>query len=459
MMLKDEILHALSANHNVAQFVSFGPGTSPMPRYSALKGLRIHPEDGLSLDALTAAVMDESADSSVNIRCFRADTPNGNPFHYGITDPNVAADLVRARASEGFYTIVNETIDVLDGGISGVAEGGIVEFAPGDTPRGVEGGDSARMPITLAASLLEIVYGFEVELPDTAERVEFSIHPLRVGVRHSHQIVWEATPSSSGPLAADVTWPNKFSRLLGDKVFGLLVAAGVGASVPRTRVFSRSVAPFEFGSPTRTGETWIRTAPVDRTPGKYSTQRGWRDPFVLLHEEDPTGKHIASVLAQDGVDARYSGAAMAREGSVHPIVEGVAGYGDEFMLGQLGPECIPATIVCDVEDAFRSLTEALGTVSCEWVHDGASVWIVQVHRAHEAASEGVVVSGEPKSGWLVFEEGQTLEDLKRLVDEAHVLQKGILLKARVGLTSHVGDVLRRAKIPARMGQPEALVIG
>ena len=49
-------------------------------------------------------------------------------------------------AGEGYLTIVNETIDIHDGGISGVALAGIVEFAPDDTPRAVEQPGVAALP-------------------------------------------------------------------------------------------------------------------------------------------------------------------------------------------------------------------------------------------------------------------------------------------------------------------------
>src|SRR5262249_21798426 len=46
-------------------------------------------------------------------------------------------------------------------------------------------------------------------------------------------------------------------------------------------------------------------------PGRFTTVRGWTDPFALVEAEDPRSE-IASVLVQDSVDARYSGAAITQ---------------------------------------------------------------------------------------------------------------------------------------------------
>jgi hypothetical protein len=48
--------------------------------------------------------------------------------------------------------------------------------------------------------------------------------------------------------------------------------------------------------------------------------RGWHDPFALLEKEDPSGSEIASVLAQEGVDAVYSGALVVAEENDREVV-------------------------------------------------------------------------------------------------------------------------------------------
>ena len=97
-------------------------------------------------------------------------------------------------------------------------------------------------------------------------------------------------------------------------------------------MISRRVAPFRFGTTTGTGEYWLRTCPAEQLPGRFFTGRGWVDPFQLLAKEDPIGSSLASVLAQEGVRAFYSGALIVgADGEV--IIEGVPGHGDQIMRG------------------------------------------------------------------------------------------------------------------------------
>ena len=104
---------------------------------------------------------------SVNVRSFKAGAPKGGPFTYGLTRRDDVLAVLRARAGEGLHTIVNETVDVDDGGVSGVALGGLVEFAPGDTPRSVERPGTVALGHDHALALLGTVYGFT---PDLDER-------------------------------------------------------------------------------------------------------------------------------------------------------------------------------------------------------------------------------------------------------------------------------------------------
>jgi len=108
-----------------------------------------------------------------------------------------------------------------------------------------------------------------------------------------------------------------------------------GLPVPATTVVGRRVASFSFGRPTGGGERWLRTCPAELVPGRFTTRRGWSDPFALLEAEDPAGTDLAAVLAQEGVRARWSGAAMPGAGGL--LVEGVEGFGDDFMLARAAP--------------------------------------------------------------------------------------------------------------------------
>src|SRR4030095_11743269 len=100
--------------------------------------------------------------------------------------------VLAARAGDGLHTIVNETVDVGDGGVSGGAEGGLVQLPPGATPRAVEPPGTPAFGHDQAMALLTTVYGFTPDLDDRpGERVEFSIHPLAAGVRQTQHNLWE----------------------------------------------------------------------------------------------------------------------------------------------------------------------------------------------------------------------------------------------------------------------------
>jgi hypothetical protein len=447
--LKDETLSRLAAHANVAQFVSFGPGGDLPQRHSRLRG---HPPDhrfGTAAEAVGTLLALAPA-GSVNVRSFAAGMARGGPLSYGLTRRDDILAVLRARATDGLHTIAIETVDVDDGGVSGVAMGGLVEFAPGDTPRAVERPGTVALGHGQAMALLGTVYGFAPELDDRpGERVEFSLHPLAAGVRQTHTVVWEVEPVEPTRLGKPLTWPNRFSRFLGDKAFGLLVADLLGLPVPATTVVGRRVAPFRFGRPTG-GERWLRTCPPEPVPGRFPTQRGWRDPFALLAGEDPAGTAIAAVLAQEGVPARWSGAALPDDdGGL--LVEGVAGSGEDFMLARAAPAALPDRVLDDVRRLGARAAAALGPVRFEWAHDGHDAWVVQLHLATAAASGGVIWPGTP-SRWRRFDPSLGLERLRELVATL-APDEGVELTGDVGVTSHAGDLLRRAAVPARLGRP------
>jgi hypothetical protein len=451
--LKDDRLDQLAEHGNVAQFASFGAGAEPVLRHHRLAG---DPQLASGQPAeLARQLLAQATSGTVNVRSFRPDRDKGCPFHYGIAKAGDAADLVYRLAGEGYLTIVNETIDIHDGGVSGVALAGIVEFAPDDTPRAVEQPGVASLPLAQAVRILTTVYGFAPELPDVpTDRLEFSIHPNRVGYRRSHTLWWELEPlATTDRLTARLDWPNRFSRHLGDKAYGLLMADLVGLPVPRTTVIARRLAPFGFGRPTATGETWLRTCPTEQAPGRYSTVAQWTDPYALLAEEDPDGTAIAAVLAQQGVDPAWSGATMASTDGAD-FVQGVAGRGDSFMLGEQAPESLPAAVLADVRALAEAARQQLGPVRLEWVHDGSQAWVVQLHIARQFFAGASVVSAGEANRWLDFEVADGLDSLRELVGRAQAESAGIRIHGSVGLTSHVGDLLRRAGVPGRLADPE-----
>jgi hypothetical protein len=458
---KDVLLDRLRHSANVAQYASFDPQLRS--RYSLVRG---YEPNRLFVDPAEAAraLLATTAERSVNVRSYDPRSSKGREFIYGLKTVEQVREAVDRLASSGLHTIINETVDIRDGGVSGVAHGRLIEFAPEDTPRCVELPGALAVERSMGLKLLRAVYGFAPELDYPSDmRVEFSVHPIRRGYREGHTIVWETEllPEPAGGAVA--CWPNRFSRFVGDKAFGLLMGSLLGHLVPATLVIPRKLAPFRFGVPTGTGETWIRTCPVEWTPGKYSTQRGWTDPFRLMNAEDPedTAREgaasadkqgsfgIASILSQEGVPAVYSGAAEMME-SGEPRIEGVEGFGDRFMLGDAAPQQIPASVLKRVHSLCDSLSSSLGgAFRMEWVCDGTSVWLVQLNLLRIPVSETVVFPGEPPL-FRRFNVTSGLPALRALAREAKASGEGIVLVGRIGWTSHMCDLLRQAEIPSRL---------
>jgi len=447
---KDEILNALAPRANVAQFVSFDPGLQQ--RFAWVRG---HEPNAVfaSVEAAVAALLEASPEGSVNIRSFEPHNPKSREFIYGQTEPARIVAELRRLAGKGLHTILNETVDVADGGVSGVFFGDVVEFAPKDTPRAVEKPGTAALPRAMAMKLFQTVYGFRPDVPDNPDlRVEFSLHPLRRGFHHQQTIIWEIESAGHPPEAPEILWPNRFSRFLGDKAYGLLIAWLSGLRVPRTTAIPRNLAPFSFGEPTGLAETWIRTCPTVQLPGLFTTQRGWLDPYRLMAEEDPQGDKIGALLAQQGVDAQFAGALIAQADG-QPLIEGVSGSGDAFMVGMRGPETLPELVAADLKAVYRKAVEMLGPVRFEWAHDGERAWVVQLHRGATEASAGVIFPGEP-SRFRRFLVTDGIEKLRAMAAEAKRAGEGVILVGRVGVTSHFGDILRKARIPSRVELPQ-----
>jgi hypothetical protein len=443
---KDAVLDSLSSHGNIAQFVSFSPNLDI--RYSRTAGLPPNATFANPRDAILS-LLRASPEDSVNVRSYGPENLKSREFVYGLRDVESVLGVVRRLASQGLYTIVNETIDVNDGGVSGVALGDLIEFAPGDTPRCVEKPGTLSLPRSVALSMLQRVYGFAPTLPSGRWRIEFSIHPVPRGYRQGHTILWEVERETADQHAPHARWPNHFSRFLGDKAFGLLLADCLGFPVPSTLVISRNVAPFAFGRNTGTGETWVRTCPREPVPGKFATLRGWTDPFKLLTQEDPDGKDLVSVLSQEGVRAAFSGASISRA-QQEAVVEGVAGIGSEFMLGRQGAEELPSTIITEVRELMESLIGVIGGVlKTEWAHDGETVWVLQMQQLENAVRDSVVVPGEA-ARFRRFDVAEGIDRFREFVTDAKATGDGIIVVGSVGITSHFGDILRRSGVPSRI---------
>lgn len=445
---KDEILNSLAATANIAQFVAFRPAGDHLKQsYCRIAGFEENHRFESPKEAI-AALLGRSSDRKVNVRSYEPNNPRSREFVYGLQTVEEALAVLDRLAAENLHLIVNETIDIHDGGVSGVVQGQLIEFAPDDTPRCVEKPGAASLPLAVGMSILRTVYGFSAELSFAQNaRIEFSIHPRPRGYHQRHTIVWELEWDAPGFLPAAMLWPNRFSRHLGDKVYGLLIANELGVPVPRTTVIGRRIAPFTFGRDTGSAEVWTRTAPTDPQPGLYTTVKGWVDPFSLLSSEDPDGANIRSVICQSAVRAQFSGAAVTGpKGEI--IIEGRKGEGDQFMLGLQLPEMLPSFVVENVTAIYSVLASRLGPVRFEWVHDGDVVWIVQLHCGATSSTADVIVPGQADA-WVEFQTSAGLETLRQILvtmPEGH----GVMVIGRVGLTSHVADLLRKANRPAKV---------
>lgn len=91
----------------------------------------------------------------MNVRSYLPDSPRSQEFVYGLTTVDDAVSALGRLAADGLFVIANETVDVTDGGVSGVAEGNVIEFAPDDTPRCVEKPGVASLPSKMALSIIE----------------------------------------------------------------------------------------------------------------------------------------------------------------------------------------------------------------------------------------------------------------------------------------------------------------
>lgn len=444
---KDKSLDELARVINVAQFVSFAPGLATQQRYSRVIGHAPNYIFG-SVEFAVSALMAASPERSLNVRSFREDDPKSNEFLYGLKNESEIVSAVRRISAAGFYVIINETIDVRDGGVSGVVQGGVIEFSPDDTPRCVEKPGVVSIPFAWGKELLQTVYGFPIDLDfGPNRRLEFSLHPAPRGWKASHTLGWELEEVGDSVGTPSLQWPNNFSRLIGDKAYGLLLGSIAGLPVPRSTVISRRIAPFTFGNATGAFEKWLRTCPREQVPGKFTTHRGWIDPFAAVNSEDPDGNQLSSLIAQDGVTPCYSGALIvASDGAV--VIEGRAGEGEILMRGQAVHEELPIQVKGAVRELYERAHAKFGPVRLEWVYDGKVAWLVQLHRGSTTSQNNVLVPGVPEQ-WIPFDVTRGLEDLRSEL-RALTDRQGLLLKGSVGLTSHVADIVRKAKKPARI---------
>ncbi|MGJ0848767.1 hypothetical protein ACR77J_19050 [Tissierella praeacuta] len=454
-MMKDEKLSDIIEKNygNIAQFISFDLENEE-PRYVYIK--KYSPGYNCGKRELVEQLIDSAPSKSINIRSYSKKVMKGNElvFNKKIEDIDEILDILSSNKANQKYSIINENIDISDGGVSGVVLGDVIEFAPQDTPKCVDKVGVCSLPKDIGLNMLEKVYGFRPEINFGKNyRVEFSIHPSRQGVLEEHTIIWEYEYYDNISKGCNITWPNNFSKFLGDKAFGLLIADVLGLKVPRTIVISRWLAPFTFGISTGLHEKWIRTCPVVKEPGKYYTGDKWVDPFEMMIKEEKKGEkdiNIASILSQEAVEPIFSGACIVKERMENDIIEGVSGKGDLFMLGEEEIDNLPKEVIRSIKrlnNKIRRYFNLLGEVSIEWVYDGNAIWVVQLNQIRLSGNKDIIVEGNPKE-YIKFDTTTGLEKLRELIKEIKTKDIGIELLGNIGITSHFGDLLRLANIPS-----------
>ncbi|NFS29462.1 hypothetical protein FDF12_03975 [Clostridium botulinum] len=459
--MKDEKLDYLVTNKvaNVAQFISFEPNSNLKTRFIHINNFDNSKE--ISSKKLIEKLILSAPSKAVNIRSFSRKAMKGNKLVYnkGIDDIEEILKTIEENSLDNKYSIVNENIDINDCGVSGVVLGEVIEFSPEDTPKCVEKEGVCSLPREIGLKILQNVYGFSPDIKfDENYRVEFSIHPNRQGVKKEHTIIWEYEYYEKVDYQRKISWPNNFSRFIGDKVFGLLIADSLGIMVPKTTVISRKIAPFTFGVQTGLNEKWIRTCPVKKEPGKFYTGSSWIDPFKLMDEEESKGSNkinIASILSQDDVEALYSGASFITEYEYSDLIEGVIGNGDKFMVGEQDKLELPTEVieaVKNLNNKLRTHHKELGDVSVEWVYDGKIVWLVQLNQLkgenkYKNSDSNIIVHGNPSHYEKVFVK-DGLDSLRNKIDLLKDENIGIELIGNIGVTSHFGDLLRLSNIPS-----------
>lgn len=458
LTLKDDKLNYIIESNvgNIAQFISLSPIKEEKPRHVHISKFTY--TEQCELKKLIEILISSSEYKAVNIRSYSEKIMKGNRLIYNkkIDDIEDILRILELNRSEDKYSIINENIDVNDGGVSGVLLGETIEFSPYDTPKCVDKEGVCSLPKEIGLRLLGIVYGFQPEINfDPSYRVEFSIHPNRCGVNHEHTIIWEYEHYNEISNINKITWPNNFSKFIGDKTFGLIIAYLLNLKVPMTTVIARNVPPFAFGDKTGINEKWIRTCPYTKEPGKYFTGDKWVDPFILMNEEEKKGKeklNISAILSQEAVESIYSGACIIKERAKEDIIEGVSGKGDSFMIGEEGLNKIPKDVlkkIKKINNKIRSQYSTIGEVSIEWVYDGKDVWIVQLNQIKESSTKSIIVKGAPDY-YIEFDVKQGLEELRKTISELSNKNIGIELIGNIGITSHFGDLLRLSKVPSKL---------
>jgi hypothetical protein len=447
-MLKDERLFYLSDKYNVARFISIGP--DGLLRYlvssTAIPGIEtyrktkrmIYPTESTDFQS-TAAVykcsssnidaflstLEQEGVKAVNIRSFRKDQEQGNPFvfYLPITDTvRIYSELCKL-VDAGYYCILHEWLDTDDGGLSGcIYQNNTVTIAPGLTPRDMETEPNLahlKLDSPIVAHL-EKQLQFSMEDMDfnPAKRYEFSVHTQPVGHKQEQVIVWEISDTTTTEkFPTHHIWPSHLSRHIGDKLYGLLVAQDVHIDLTLPTI---SIDVIDFLKDTQNNESlnsmtsWsspkiiLRPCPPEQLPGELDSivlpndANIYQELMTYFKNVDTTDvdavvenykqKNLKTFIIQPYEPVAYSGAYYSigpYKNGYDIYVEGVQGHGNKFMVNEEDPEVLPDNLTKAVRNIGNKLNDKLKLPTRgEWIakvdeKGNYHVQLVQLHIAHD----------------------------------------------------------------------------
>lgn len=447
------------------------------------------------LTDIVEALKSSSPAGAVSIRTFTESKPSGNPFSYNCTSTYIAVEQIINWIQAKYYVIVNETIPIIKNSINGVIYDDTISFTLGATPRFVDDNTKDKEPVYplhIGLSILKILYGKDVDfsiVPERGYRVEFTIYPKKIGYNNNHLVIWEYTKlhKDQHPVTPSYNDVNTLSKYIGNKAYGILLASIFGMRVPKSVLyFYDSPDKIDFHTWTNRKEyitfgctsnrdvngsnkskIRVRTCPKYNKPGLYSTLLLDRSKTVSLphavrefmyKENLQTGDALASCVLEHNLDSRYSGTVLCK---VYPDkkkydlrVECVRGDGESYMLGDdTSFTTIPKWVRTQIENQCILLNNYLDykiDVKLEWVATKYKVYIVQMQFTNIAEDTTVIYSGDMKNA-VVFDASLGLDALTMFIDNM-LRDKGkivpVILKGKVGIGSHLVDVLRVNHIPS-----------
>jgi hypothetical protein len=155
---------------------------------------------------------------------------------------------------------------------------------------------------------------------------------------------------------------------------------------------------------------------------------------------------LASIIIQEAVLAEYSGRALFR--SIDDIeIQGVAGEGGAFMLGEKKNENLPQKLIKAVRETYEHTHHVVGPSGIEWVFDGNNVWVVQLNITDSSIQQAIL---DKNIEWVEFHFAKgKLEEFRQKVMEFRGSDKGIIIIGDVSPLSHLGEIAENQGVPVQ----------